>query len=40
MMGDLRSEAAPDEHDRGLPDLVRQLPTQVRRPPPGGPRAD
>jgi MmyB-like transcription regulator ligand binding domain len=28
MMGYLRSQAAPDEHNRGLSDLVRQLSTQ------------
>ena len=27
-MGDPPSEAAPDEHDRGLPDPIRQLSTQ------------
>lgn len=28
MMGYLRSQAAPDEHNRGLSDLARQLSTQ------------
>jgi hypothetical protein len=38
VMGDPRSETAPDEHDRGLPDPIRQLSTQARRSAPGGPR--